>query len=154
MKSEIGEEAQTISTILRHIGLVSSYLRRLAYALEERADIHDLSKFSGEEFAGFVEINRIARTCAFGSPEYKRSIQGNNTVSLHYSHSSHHPEHYENGITDMSLIDLIEMVTDWKAASITYGQTSLQESLEIQVKRFNLGAKDLHLIELVLNELE
>ena len=154
MRDKIGEESQTIATILRHTGLVSSYLRQLARALEERADTHDLSKFSNDEFAGFVEINRIAREHKYGSPEYKRAISENNAVSLHYSHNPHHPEHHENGVSDMSLIDLIEMVVDWKAASITYGQTSLQESLEIQTGRFNLSASDLRLIKLVLLELE
>ena len=49
-----------------------------------------------------------------GSPEYREARPG---LAHHYAHNSHHPEHYENGIAGMDLLDLVEMFCDWKAAS-------------------------------------
>jgi len=153
-QGSLSEEAKTITTILRHNRLVASYLINLACAMEKRAIVHDASKLSVDEFTGFVQINRIAREHEYGSQEYKDSIKKTDAVALHYSRNPHHPEHYKSGVDDMSLVDLIEMVADWKAASETYGQTSLEEALEIQAKRFGLSAKHLYLIGLIVKEFE
>jgi len=149
---EISQGAKTIAVMMRHTRLVASFLRRLAHALEDRAGIHDLSKFTDDEFAGFVEINRIAREQVYFSPEYQASIK-NQTVNLHYSRNSHHPEHHANGIDGMSLGDFIEMVADWKAASITYGKTSFEDSLKVQIERFGLKPEHIYLIKLIMDEI-
>lgn len=149
--SDLSEEAKTITTILRHNRLVASYLVKLANALEERAIMHDASKFATDEFAGFVRINQIAREHEYGSPEYRKSIKETGVVPLHYSRNPHHPEHYEDGINDMSIVDLVEMIADWKAASETYGQTSLEGALKIHTERFGLKPEHLYLIKLVLD---
>jgi len=151
---EISEEAKAIVTILAHNRFVASLLVDLANALEKRAIMHDASKFTMDEFAGFVEINRIAREHEYGSPEYMASIKETNAVALHYSRNPHHPEHYPNGVDDMGLLDIIEMVADWKAASETYGQTSLGNALEVHIERFGLEEKHLYLIGLVIEALE
>ena len=148
------DEIKALVTIQRHITIVQKYLTRLSNRLAERALEHDLSKLSKDEFAGFVEINQIARLHPYGSPEYKASLAGNKTIDLHFSRNSHHPEYHPNGIDDMGLFDLIEMVIDWGAASLTYGQTNLQDSLVIQQKRFNLDDKMMWLINLIIEELE
>ena len=147
-------EIKALVTIQRHITIVQKYLTRLSNRLAERAIEHDLSKLSKDELAGFVEVNQIARLHPYGSPEHKASLSGNKTIDLHFSRNSHHPEYWPNGIDDMSLLDLIELVVDWKAASLTYGQTSLQDSLAIQQKRFNLDDKMMWLISLIVEELE
>lgn len=149
----ISEEAQTIATILRHTMLVGLYLWKLVGKLWQRGVAHDASKLSEDEFSGFVQINKIARTCEYGSPEYKASLAEVNAVPLHYSRNSHHPEHFRDGVDGMSLVDIVEMVADWKAAAETYGQTSLEKSLEIQANRFGLQEKHLYLIGLILDEL-
>ena len=38
----------------------------------------------------------------------------------HYEDNCHHPEHYRNGIHDMNMVDLIEMLCDWRAAIKRY----------------------------------
>ncbi len=153
-KNEIGEEAKAIVTILAHNRFVASLLVELANALEKRAIVHDASKFSVDEFAGFVHINRIAREHEYGSPEYMASIVETDAVALHYSRNPHHPEHYPNGIDDMTLLDIIEMVADWKAASETYGQTSLEDALAVHVERFGLRDEHLYFIRLIIEAME
>jgi hypothetical protein len=145
----LGEETKTLITMLNHQGQVRSRLRALARELEKRADLHDLSKFKADEFEGFVEINQIARKYPFGSPEYKASISGNQTVDLHFSRNRHHPEYHANGIRDMNFIDFVEMVVDWLGATATYGTGTFEDALKKQIERFDLQPDELHLIRLI-----
>jgi hypothetical protein len=150
--AELTEETKTLLTILRHQALVRKYLLQLAKALEARALVHDLSKLQLDEFSGFVEIQQIARQHKLDSPEYKASIN-HQAVQLHLARNPHHPEYHDDGIYDMSLLDLIEMVTDWKAAGETYGKTSLEESLPIQKERFKMTDEQYRLIQLIAEDL-
>jgi len=147
--AELSEETETLITILRHVRVVQEYISRFAGVLSDRALTHDLSKLDLDEFDGFVEINRIARTFPYGSQEYKDSIGRNKTVSLHWSRNSHHPEYHPNGVNDMNLFDWIEMICDWKAASVTYGQASFDDSLKIQIARFKLSPEQIYLVKLI-----
>jgi len=149
----MGEETKTLITFIRHIALVRKSLGKLARRLQERAQVHDLSKFQEDEFGGFVEINKIARQYPYGSPEYKESIKDNQAVSLHYSRNSHHPEHHPGEINDMGLLDLIEMVADWKAASETYGQTSFEQSIDKSIERFKPNVSQEYVIRMIAREM-
>jgi hypothetical protein len=150
--SESSEEIKTLLIILRHQALVKNYLLQVARKLEERANLHDLSKFQLDEFEGMAKINQIAREMRLDSPEYKASIQSE-AVKLHWSRNSHHPEYYHDGIKDMSLLDLIEMVIDWRAASEVYRRTSLGESLQIQKERFKMTEEQYRLIQLIAEDI-
>jgi hypothetical protein len=93
----------------------------------------------------------VAREHKYGSPEYQASLNAvePNPIKLHYSRNSHHPEHHANGIKDMELPDIIEMVCDWWAASKTYGQTSFSDSVEISIARFNPDYAKANMIRLI-----
>lgn len=56
----------------------------------------------------------------------------------HYATYRHHPEHFQNGINDMNLIDIVEMLADWKAASERQKDGNLLLSIEKNAKRFNI----------------
>ena len=148
------EETKTVVKILAHCQRVRASLVGFANAMIMRAVTHDESKWQDDEFAGFVHINQIAREHEYGSPEYMASIRETGAVALHYSRNSHHPEHYPNGVDDMTLLDIIEMVADWKAASETYGRTSLEDALVTHAERFGLKDKHLYLVRLIIEALE
>ena len=57
----------------------------------------------------------------------------------HYANNSHHPEHFENGVDDMTLIDLVEMLADWKAATMRHADGDIWKSLEIQREKLGLS---------------
>lgn len=146
----MSEEVNTLVTILRHRHTVAAYMRRLAYALLETAEVHDLSKLAPDEFYGFVEINHIAREHEFGSDEYNDALAASgDVIGLHYQRNRHHPEHHDRGIEDMSLVDIVEMVADWQAASDVYGKTSFEKGLEVLKERFGLKPCHLYLIWLI-----
>lgn len=141
------DAAVTLATTLRHRELVRLALRRVAVQLEQRGLLHDLSKWSEDELSGFVRINRVAREHAYGSEEYRASMRREEeTIRLHYSRNSHHPE-YHDDIRQMGVLDLLEMVCDWWAASITYGKISLADSLEVHRERFDFSPEQWWVIE-------
>lgn len=145
----MSEEAKTSRTICQHVTLVQDNLHRVIDKLVKRARVHDLSKLNDDEFSGFVQINKVAREHPYGSDEYKASLKEVDAVELHYSRNDHHPEFFDGGVNDMNLLQLIEMVCDWKAASETYGQTSFSESLRIQKDRFKIDDKQFYIIQLI-----
>jgi hypothetical protein len=55
----------------------------------------------------------------------------------HYANNRHHPEHFgEAGILGMNLIDLLEMLLDWKASSGRHSNGNIWRSIEINQRRF------------------
>lgn len=138
------EVIKALVTIERHRCIVSATLRAIAYELMRRADLHDQSKLSLDEFEGFTKINMVARENEYGSDEYYAALRAvePNPIPLHYSRNDHHPE-YHKKISDMEFPELVEMVCDWHAASIAYGKTSFQASLTASFDRwpFSEGQK-------------
>ena len=149
----MSDEVTTLRTIVAHRAFVSSYLHRLADATNVRAVEHDLSKLTTGEFDGFVAINRVAREHPYGSEEYKASLKNNDVIDLHFSGNRHHPEFYENGVAGMGLLDIIEMVCDWRAATEVYGTTSFQDVLQVQIDRFDLTEEQVWLINMIVEEI-
>jgi hypothetical protein len=54
----------------------------------------------------------------------------------HYAMNSHHPEHFATGIQGMSLLDVLEMLCDWKAATLRHNDGDIRRSIELNQKRF------------------
>ena len=137
------ETTKTFLTIFRHRAILDDDVTLIATELINRGRRHDLSKFEEDEFGGFVEINATARNFPYGSPEYKESIRKANEkggcVNNHYARNSHHPEYYDSAEA-MSFLDIIEMVCDWHAAALTYGNTDFIEGINTHFKRFKFSA--------------
>ena len=102
----------------RHIKTIQGLLGTIANLIANRAEKHDESKLSSPEKDVFDEFHPKLASVVYDSPEYKRLLaEMGPGLEHHYSHNRHHPEHHPNGINDMTLIDLIEMLADWKASS-------------------------------------
>src|SRR5690606_33861728 len=113
-------------------------LSRVIVELEERGRVHDLSKLQSPELEGFTEYTPKLRESTYGSDEYHKNLEGLKTaLNHHYANNSHHPEHYENGIRGMDLLDIVEMFCDWKAATMRHADGDIHKSIEINKKRFN-----------------
>jgi hypothetical protein len=101
-----------------HIEKVRGYLLGAATNLLRRAHEHDLSKLREPELATFDEFTPKLKDLVYGSDEYRECLrQMKPALEHHYAHNPHHPEYHEAGIRGMSLLDLIEMLCDWYAAS-------------------------------------
>lgn len=104
-----------------------------------RAIIHDYSKFLPSEAPGYADAfpNKLM---VYGSPEYKAECERiKPTIDSHYKRNAHHPQHYPNGIDGMSLLDVIEMFCDWKAAIRKNKNGSMDKSLELNKDRFKIS---------------
>ena len=136
----------------KHIEQVGKFLLEVDLNLEGRAQSHDVSKLGESEKAIYDEFTPKLKTSTYGSDEYKQFLKDMGpALQHHYAVNSHHPEHFENGIDGMSLLDLVEMVADWKAATMRHADGDIRKSLEINKKRFGMSDQ---LYEILKNTVE
>ena len=104
-----------------HIDKIKSFLTDFIQRLTYRADVHDASKFSEEEMVPLQKMQELTDRegqVPYDSAKYKERLKIlKPMLDHHYANNSHHPEHYENGVDGMDLLDVVEMFMDWKAAS-------------------------------------
>lgn len=123
----------------QHILEVQAELFQFAHDLHLRAINHDKSKLESPEKEGWDNA-AVLKTIEYNSPEYHQSLRDlAPTLEHHYAHNSHHPQHYPNGINDMSLLDIVEMYHDWKAAIKRAKNGNFLKSLDINRKRFEIS---------------
>jgi len=149
-----------------HISQVREFMMIVANQIIQRALVHDKSKLESPEVEIFTEYTPKLKSSTYGSDEYKGFLKGmGKALKHHYENNSHHPEHYKkyvcNGcfkefkqmpnhcnvcmysqfqeepdITQMNLLDIIEMFCDWKAATMRHNDGDIRKSIELNQKRF------------------
>jgi hypothetical protein len=134
---------------LVHSQRVGELMIQLAKELLDRSTCHDRSKTLPPEVEVFDEFTPKLKTSTYGSDEYKGYLAAmSEGLSHHYFHNRHHPEHFGyDGINGMTLVDLIEMLADWKAATERHDDGSLRHSLEIQRERFGISDQLARILE-------
>jgi len=138
-----------------HIYMVREFIEEARALLMFRQMAHDASKFEDPEKKMYDEwkpkIRYAEKAYGYGSKEYEDCLNGmGEALRHHFETNRHHPEHFENGINGMTLIDLIEMFCDWKAASVQYG-TRL--NLEANKKRFGMSDQLFEIFQNTVTEL-
>jgi hypothetical protein len=124
---------------LEHIAKVQAWINVCRNLLETRAEVHDASKLREPELSGFANAKIRLAGAVYGSPEYQALLdESRPIINEHYRVNSHHPEYFENGISGMSLLDVLEMLCDWKAAGERTKDGSIEQSLRVNVKRFGI----------------
>lgn len=142
------EEKATNNDTFRHIERVRNLLNACVVDLLKRAENHDQSKLESPEVAAFTEYTPKLATCTYGSDEYKVYLAAiKPALDHHYANNSHHPEHYKNGVDDMNLLDIVEMLCDWKAASERHNDGNIRKSIEINANRFGLSPQMVKILE-------
>lgn len=137
-----------------HIHQVGALLMQCAVDLQMRAMMHDLSKLEDPELAVFDEYTPKLRELTYGSDEYKAALEGmGDGLRHHYAENRHHPEHWPNGIADMSLLDLLEMLCDWVAATMRHNDGDIKASIKQNAERFGYGPEMTQLLENTLREM-
>lgn len=124
----------------RHSQRVGELMMRPIKELLDRSICHDRSKTEPPELDVFNEFTPKLKNTTYGSNEYKGYLEAMGVgLKHHYEHNRHHPEFFSNGVNGMTLVDLIEMLADWKAATERHDDGDLAKSLEIQRHRFGLS---------------
>lgn len=133
----------------KHIDKVRKYIRFFTDKLTTRGENHDASKLETPEVELFAEHTERLAEIEYGSDEYRAELEAlKPALEHHYAVNRHHPQHYPNGIADMNIVDLVEMIADWKASSERYNNGNLLKSIEINAKRFNI---DEQLTQILVN---
>lgn len=121
----------------KHIERVRFYIRKFTDALTTRGINHDHCKLEEPEVSVFAEHTPALATTGYDTPEYKEHLAAmKSALDHHYAQSRHHPEHFDDGILGMNLIDLVEMFCDWKAATERHNDGNLLKSININATRF------------------
>ena len=129
-----------------HIGKVVDLIDRFLVYIARRGRSHDLSKLESPEKDLFDEYTPLLQETTYGSDEYKWYLKEmGEALEHHYENNRHHPECHKRGIDGMTLIDIVEMFCDWKAASMRHADGDFAASLKHNRQRFNIG-EQLHSI--------
>jgi Family of unknown function (DUF5662) len=123
-----------------HIEAVRRLLYEVIRDLGLRAIRHDESKLKAPEKEGFDRFTPLLGNMEYGSPEYMQALKDMGpTLEHHYAHNDHHPQHFEDGIAGMDLVQLIEMLADWKAATARSPGGDIIASILTNRERFDYG---------------
>lgn len=123
---------------LEHIQHVRNGIGFAVAELVYRSRIHDDTKLGPAEKETFDRVTPKLRAMTYGSDEYKASLaEMGEALTHHYASHRHHPEHFgEQGIRGMNIVDLLEMVIDWHAATMRHADGDLHRSIELNQARF------------------
>ena len=108
--------------------------------LSRRALNHDASKFDSPEKETYDKYIPLLQKVKYGTDEYNalKEEMSKTGTGHHYSVNRHHPEHFEHGIKEMTLFDLIEMYFDWFAASLR-SDTGFGKVLEMNIEKYDIS---------------
>lgn len=147
--------ADSTQDTLDHIGKVQSRLQEVCNHLTVRAAHHDASKLIEPEKSGYDQLVTNLADVQYGTDDYRAALrEAKPTIAHHYAANDHHPEHWPNGINDMSLLSIVEMLCDWKAASERTKQGSIAQSLTVNAERFGINLQLAGILENTVRELD
>jgi len=131
----------SIKDTTEHIENVAAMIDIVIKQLLERAEKHDASKLESPEVEIFDEYTPKLAESTYGSEEYQGFLKGMGpALEHHYAANRHHPEHFpKSGIGDMNIVDLIEMLCDWKAATLRHDDGDMLRSINVNRKRFKMS---------------
>lgn len=143
---------------LNHIDKVADNIYLIIGKLTGRVMLHDRSKLNDPEKSFYDKVVPEIQKHEYGTPGYKKATKLlGDGLKHHYANNRHHPEHFENGIADMTLIDIVEMVCDWKAASErNVKKSDLLATIDKTLERFDIDPESLlgKVIKNTLDELK
>jgi hypothetical protein len=130
-----------------HIERVQTLCEDVVAAILTQSEFHDESKLESPEKETFDEVTPQLKALTYGSQEYKDALGSMGpALAHHYENNRHHPENAygrtgKAGAAGMTLVDVIEMLCDWKAATERHADGSLAKSLLINPARFDFSAE-------------
>lgn len=141
---------------IEHIENVRAELRFFSDKLTSRGVKHDRPKLESPEVEMIAIAKKKLSELEYGSEEYERQRKEMNETWLndHYAKSRHHPEHFPNGINDMTLVDIVEMLCDWVASAKRNKNGNLLKSIKTNAERFHIDAQLEQILENTVKYME
>lgn len=154
-----------------HLMDVEGLMKKVATELRSRGLRHDRSKYSGiEHSVGTTIFKECDETEAvdicnsegmiFGEGDKEDSIDRLiiSSREAHFSINDHHPEHFEHGLTDMNLLQVMEMTCDLVAhgKSLSYSVEECKDFAHRYLRRYDIteGHQSAFLESVILNTVE
>lgn len=149
MKDLTEKQKATNWETLKHIEVVMQLLVTVQHEITRRMFSHDRSKLRSPELEMFETFTDNLAEVQYGSKEYEKRHQAmlKDALRHHYANNRHHPEFFEGGVSEMNLIDLIEMLCDWRASTWRYADGDIWQSIEINAKRFSLSTQLVQILQ-------
>ena len=130
-------------------------LRQAIVDLAKIIDTHDASKFGDAEFDGYRAKYYPTTKELAGDDAYKGAVDERyeECWKHHYQTNDHHPKYWVNpdsGIArDMSLRAIVEMICDWEAMSLKFGNDCIKwyESEDSKDERECMSSKTKQIVE-------
>ncbi len=139
---------------IKHIQRVRFFLYIIIAELDKRAREHDQSKLESPEAEIFGEHTPELAKVEYLSPEYKVLMEKvRPAIEHHYAKNRHHPEYHPKGINDMNLIDIVEMLADWRAATERNKNGNIRKSIEGNQARYGIGEQLANIMENTVREI-
>lgn len=137
-----------------HIATVVRIMSFLVSELMQRAATHDQSKLESPERDWLTDADDtpFSNKKFSTTRELDHRNKLNEFLTHHYKNNRHHPEHFKNGIDDMTLIDLLEMFADWTAASYRNKNGDIIKSIRFGKNRFGMSEQLARIFENTANE--
>lgn len=107
-----------------------------------RGNRHDDSKYEDTEFLPYADMIDEFEKHPYGTKERDALYESiKPAVEHHHKHNRHHPEYHAEGIDGMNLVDLLEMLADWKSATQNHPETpgDLKKSIELASKKYKIS---------------
>lgn len=121
----------------KHIDVIIRLLVGMQAELGKRIISHDRSKLADPELKTFTEFTPKLKDSTYGSAEYKGFLKDMApALAHHYANNRHHAEFFENGMRGMTIIDLLEMIVDWRASTLRHKDGDIMRSIELNQERF------------------
>lgn len=139
-----------------HQQRVAELLMAVAKELLDRAATHDESKLEEPERETFARVTSMLEGMEYGSDEYNACMETMQVVlDHHYKNNSHHPKMHLNSVQGMGMVDLLEMLCDWYAATERHDDDrDIWDSLEHNEERFDIPRPLMQVLILTAKHLE
>jgi hypothetical protein len=142
-----------LSETHKHVKAVQKNINLFVKDLISRGENHDNSKFEEPELSIFAEKTVKLGQTVYGTDEYKKLLEEvKPAITHHYSKNRHHPEHWPGGVEDMTLVDVLEMLADWKAATMRNKDGNIRKSIEINSQKYNIPPQLRKILENTVRE--
>lgn len=135
------ERFDSTQDALAHKAIIERTLEKMIAELKLRAVNHDNSKLEEPEKSQNDYYIPMLQKVKFGTKEYTElNERRKKDVGLnhHFEVNRHHPEHFENGVKDMNLVDVMEMFCDWYSASLR-SDSGFEEGSKYNKDRFGIS---------------
>jgi hypothetical protein len=136
------QEQKTLEVISAHRQRVFNLMSRLSQEVMRRGNDHDESKLGPEELPHYIATIDEFEQHAYGSDGYHKAKESLGPAVLHhYKHNRHHPEHFGGDIGKMNLVDLLEMLADWKSATQNHPEKpgNMAKSISLAVDKYKIS---------------